>query len=52
MTAPSAVTVLSKMESTNMLHGFIGVNGAVRPMRQLLATDQAPRANRRERTSN
>jgi hypothetical protein len=41
-----------KMESTNMLHGFIGVIGAVRLTRQLLATDQAPRANRRERTPN
>jgi hypothetical protein len=41
MTAPSAVTVLSKMESPNMLHGLIGVIGAV-PTRRLLATDQAP----------
>lgn len=41
-----------KMESTNVLHGFIGVIGAVRLTRQLLATDQAPRANRRERTPN
>jgi hypothetical protein len=35
-----------KMESTNMLHGFIGVIGAVRPTRRLLATDQTPRENR------
>jgi hypothetical protein len=33
-----------------MPHGLIGVIGAVRRTRQVLATDQAPRANRRERT--
>ncbi len=30
-----------------MLHGFIGVIGAVGPTRRLLATDQAPRPSRR-----